>query len=979
MLSIGKLTTPRVDYYLGSLTATTDEYYLNPTEIPGRWTGALAPTLGLGLDGQVNPDGFRSIIDGRHPGDDRPLIPGAGTAGRVSGFDLTFSAPKSVSVAWALSDPDTASVVAAAHDAAVGEAFAALEAEAVMARRGHGGTRQIPGLGLVGAAFTHRTSRCGDPQLHTHLVVANLTTDTHGRWSTPDGRVIYGWAKTVGYLYQTALRARLTETLGVTWGPVTKGSAEITGTTRAQRDRFSGRRTQVVAELDRLGYHSPRAARTATLATRPAKDRDVDLDGLRTLWAAQARQVDLEVAGVFGRRRTPAQLDLTAELLGPGGLTANTTSFDRRNVLQGLAAGHRDGAHPDVLRATATALFARDDVIALATTTPAGGRRHTTTELVAVEARLVEHALARQADSLGTVTQRLVDQVLAERASLSPEQADMVTRLVTSGGGVDVVVGRAGTGKTFALDAARAAWETGGYRVIGTALAARAAAGLQAGAGIPSTTVDRLLAELDRPGPLAGLPPWTVIVVDEAGMIGTRKLDRLLTHAKRAHAKVVVVGDPRQLPEIDAGGALAALARRLTPIELSVNRRQTEAWERHALDELRTGTVTAAVAAYRTAGRITIAPSADTTRRALVDDWWAAHQTRAEHAAVGHAGVGQSGPGGERRSSQTAMYALTRADVDDLNTRARAHLRHAGQLSGPDVTVAGRDFAVGDQVLALRNDRRLRITNGTTGTLTAITPTGAVLDTTGGPVTVPGDYLTAGHLTHAYATTIHKAQGATVDQAFVLGSDHLYRQAGYVGLSRARNTTRLYIVGPQPPTPPPHHLEDPSGTRNHDGLRQLAVALATSKAQTLALDQLAAPGVDNPADHRDHQGGRDQALPSRLSVLADPPEWAVDALGPPPLWGVDRERWADTATRVAAYRHAYNPDQSSPGREPTGRSPEPCEQPVKHGDRDRCIETAIGPEPAEPGQHRAWKLARISLTQTLARGRDRDLDQGLHL
>jgi hypothetical protein len=409
-------------------------------------------------------------------------------------------------------------------------------------------------------------------------------------------------------------------------------------------------------------------------------------------------------------------------------------------------------------------------------------------------------------------------------------------------------------------------------------------------------------------------------------MVGTRKLDRLLTHAERSGAKVVLVGDPRQLPEIDAGGTLAALARRLDPIQLTANRRQNEAWEREALDQLRHGDVTVAVNAYHRAGRITLTDTADSARQVLVDDWWNARQdpTATEKTA--------------------AMYALTRAEVDDLNQRARTHLRHAGGLDGDDVTIAGRDFAVGDQVLALRNDRRLGVRNGTTGTLTAITPSEATIATPdGATVTLTAEYLEARWLTQGYATTIHKSQGDTVDRAFLLGSDQLFREAGYVALSRARNTTRLYLVDPD---------------TNREPTDQLVSSLSASRAQTLASDQLPPPAADHQTI--------DAALAVRRSVLADPPTWAIDTIGPPPLWGPDRERWADTATRIAAYRDTY-PD----------RPPGLTDRRGDRNERDKAVDTAIGPEPTDPIQHRAWTLARLSLTQTRHHGLDRDLNQGL--
>jgi ATP-dependent exoDNAse (exonuclease V) alpha subunit len=460
----------------------------------------------------------------------------------------------------------------------------------------------------------------------------------------------------------------------------------------------------------------------------------------------------------------------------------------------------------------------------------------------------------------------------------------MVSTLVTSGAGVQVVIGRARAGKTYALDAAREAWQGSGHRVLGAALAARAAAELQAGSGIPSTTLDRLLADLERPGPLAGLAPRSVVVVDEAGMVETRKLARLLAHAERWGAQVVLTGDSRQLPEVGAGGAFGALAKQLPAIELKDNRRQHEAWEREALAELRSGSVAAAISAYDQAGRVTLAPNAEMARDALVDAWWQARQA----------------------GDQVMMYALRRSDVDDLNARARDRMDAAGLLGDDRLRVAGRELAPGDQVMCLRNDRRLGVRNGTVGTVAAIEGAGVAL--------ADG--------------TAHKSQGATVDRAFLLGSDQLYREAGYVGLSRARLSSELFVVGPGP------------GVEMGERLGPLVRGLSTSRAQQLALDQL--PQSSEPA-------AREVSVPASRALLADPPAWAIEALGEPPVVGDDRQRWAERAAHLASYRDAYHvTDQAD----------------------------ALGPPPADRSQHRAWEVAQLALIDNQ---RSLDIERGLEI
>ncbi len=282
---------------------------------------------------------------------------------------------------------------------------------------------------------------------------------------------------------------------------------------------------------------------------------------------------------------------------------------------------------------------------------------------------------------------------------------------------------------------------------------------------------------------------------------------------------MVLVGDPYQLPEIDAGGVLAGLAQRVEPLGLSQNRRQHDAWEREALRALRVGQVDVALDAYDAHDRVVTAPTADGTREIMVADWWAA----------------------SRRAEQVLMVAARHADVDDLNARARAHVDAAGQLTGPTLELDGRPYQTGDRVMTLRNQRRLGVRNGTFATITDVDVEGRALTIRTDHATthlLPAEYLDAGHVRHTYTTTIHKAQGITVDQTFVLGNHTLYQQAGYVALSRGRANNRIYLVE-QPEREHEHHTPEPIP----DPRQTLADALQVSRAQELGLDR----GIDHDA------------------------------------------------------------------------------------------------------------------------------------
>ncbi len=301
-----------------------------------------------------------------------------------------------------------------------------------------------------------------------------------------------------------------------------------------------------------------------------------------------------------------------------------------------------------------------------------------------------------------------------------------------------------------------------------------------------------------------------MVVLDEAGMVGTRKLHRLHQLTRAANAKLVLVGDPRQLPEIAAGGAFRALAQRLGYRRLVNNLRQRDPVERRALIELRGRHVDTAIDRLAGHGRVTEMPTAEATRQALVDDWIAAR--------------------GEGRHA--VMMALRRSDVDDLNRRARTVLSEAGELGADELVDGDHAFAVGDDVIALRNDRRLGVINGTLGRVSAINRRDRSLTVTTKDrrkLDVPSHYIENGHLTHAYAVSIHKAQGMTCDVALLLGDDRLYLEAGYTGLSRGRHENRLYIVGRDEEDE--RHGRD---NRTHDRGGDIVAAMKRSAAQETA-------------------------------------------------------------------------------------------------------------------------------------------------
>ena len=423
-----------------------------------------------------------------------------------------------------------------------------------------------------------------------HVLVANAVQADDGRWGTLDATRLYRHAKTAGYLYQTQLRHELTRRLGVAWNPVVHGVADLTGVPDPVIRAFSRRRQAIEQRLADRGETSAAAAQTAALDTRAPKG-DVDGVALAAEWLTRAAALGFtpdQLTSLLGRTRLaklrPAvRRRLMDELLSPAGLTAQSATFTRRDVIQTLCErleGHdidvaavqaladhlTDPARSPFIPLTAPATQTHNsDSRPTEPTTRYAETSYTTPELLAAERQVFATALRRRSDGVGVARPDTVTAALARAPGRADEQQAMVRRLCRDGDGVAVVVGKAGSGKTAALAAAHHAWQHSGLHVVGCALAGRAAQELETAAGIPSHTIDRLLGWLDTGDRRGRLTPRSVLVVDEAGMVDTRTLARLIRHTTRARAKLVLVGDHHQLPEIAPAAPSAASSTALPP------------------------------------------------------------------------------------------------------------------------------------------------------------------------------------------------------------------------------------------------------------------------------------------------------------------------------------------------------------------------------------------------------------------------------
>ncbi len=452
-------------------------------------------------------------------------------------------------------------------------------------------------------------------------------------------------------------------------------------------------------------------------------------------------------------------------------ITHQQSTFTQRDMAK-FAHRHSDGI--DQFNEVMGAMRGAPDLVELGKDAR-GEDRFTTRAMIEAEQRLhraAELMAERERHEVRNVDRESALE-LAERRGLvlSGEQADALAH-VTDGPDLGVVVGHAGTGKSAMLGVAREAWEAAGYAVRGVALSGIAAENLESGSGIASRTIASMEHGWQQGRDL--LTIRDVLVIDEAGMVGTRQLERVLSHAAEAGAKVVLVGDPQQLQAIEAGAAFRSIHERHGGAEIGEVRRQREDWQRDATRDLANSKTGHALEAYRSHGMLHEAQTREQSRGDLIDRWDRDRQASPDRSRI--------------------ILTHTNDEVRALNEVARERMRAAGDL-GDDVRLTVergvRDFANGDRVMFLQNERGLGVKNGTLGSIEQVSAQSLAVRTDDGR-SVQFDLKDYNKIDHGYAATIHKAQGMTVDRTHVLATPGMDAHSSYVALSRHRDGIELH-------------------------------------------------------------------------------------------------------------------------------------------------------------------------------------------
>jgi conjugative relaxase-like TrwC/TraI family protein len=348
-------------YYVDDLVPGRAEGTLVAGEAPGAWTGAGASLLGM--TGVVEPQGFGEVLDGRDPWSGAALRKPAGERS-VAGYDLTFCAPKSVSLLHLLAPREMAGAVGAGHHAAVTEATEYLQRVAVGVRRTRAGrTAYLSSVGVVAGRFPHRTSRALDPHLHTHLVVANATAALDGGWSSLDGRRLFAHVRAAGAIYNARLRMELSDRIGAAWDVAPSGLGDVIGVDTSMRRLFS-QRTAAIEEyvVRRVGRRSPGRTRGAFHATRPAKDPVPTVESLVGEWKLRATDYGFDLGDltrVVGRRRelgSGAVIDGRRVRQQLGQMASRNRTVARRDLVAVIARASTAGTSAEVIEAVAARL-----------------------------------------------------------------------------------------------------------------------------------------------------------------------------------------------------------------------------------------------------------------------------------------------------------------------------------------------------------------------------------------------------------------------------------------------------------------------------------------------------------------------------------------------------------------------------------------------------------------------------------------------
>lgn len=786
------------------------EYYAGSSEPAGVW---FAPAGDFNLtDGSVvKRETFERLYNAVGEDGHSLLEKTRRHKERTPAFDVTLSAPRSVSLAWAFAPPDARQQIEVAQLKAARATLTMLEREATWARRGRDGIfiERVP---LSGSLFQHGESRStehadgrvfGDPNLHTHAVILNMATRADGTVGALHSKIIRDYKMTAGAIYHAALANEL-EAIGFEIDRVGKnGIFELAGIDDPTIRYFSARRHEIEAELSDYGVVSSEAVALAaaiTKATRQAK-RENEPTLREETWHEAARSIGLDTDTFTEQLRNPAKVfdrDAAEQLLAarmaalPAILTEHESVIERRELLRSVAAAlvgtglpaERADIETDRLLHQGAVLEIGKDAFGLPC--------YSTPEMLAIEREVVEQAQQLAAQPWHVVDQKQLTQRCGA-LGLTSEQTEAAFA-AASASAISMIEGAPGVGKTTLLSSVVEAYSWAGYRIVGTATAWRIANMLREELGIESRATASWIERLKSGEKV--LDHRTVLIADEAGLLSSREMHVLLKAVAESGAKIILVGDRQQLQAVNAGPGLDLVTRAVEAAKVNKIVRQKEPWLREAITAFGQGQAVSALEVFADRGLLIEAQGGKASIDAVLD---AAEQAQQHDPA-----------------SSVLLLAKSNAAVAAISRVARERARAKGLIKGAEVsftaaTPSGHatqiSLAAGDKIRLLVRDDALGVVNGTTATVVRVSETPETANETR-RILIEADVgnrqivfdpmqLADVHgrprIGWGYASSIFAAQGQTVDHAVVYIDQNFNRHDIYVAASRARAQTTLVV------------------------------------------------------------------------------------------------------------------------------------------------------------------------------------------
>jgi len=798
MLSIKLITAGAEDYYLN---LAADDYYLSGGEPPGCWVGGACDSFRL--SGTAVPEEFRRIFRGYHPTTNQPLVQNAGKSTRQAGWDLTFSAPKSVSVIWSQAPPAMRQRIREIHHEALQATIAFAELAFGRSRVGQAGSGGLVSAKLIAAVF--------DPALHSHALLMNVGVDAEGKTRSIVSRPIFRNKMLLGAMYRANLAHLLEQDFG--FRAERKGNVfEVRGVPKAVTEAHSTRRKEVLAQLNKTGRSGGKAAAIAALETRRAKEKVPPRSELFERWQEQNESLGftteslMDLVHVESRdsaKLIPHVLRIATEIL-----TKNKPHFTAHDFLrEALYVAPVFGVLPDDL-VPAVEKYLEDEKSIVPIPTLSGEVRYTTVSILEAEQAMLQTLEALRERKGRQVTGAVLEKVFRKSPTLAADQRAAAKHLTQAESAVRIVRGLAGTGKTSMLKACCQIWNTAKFDVIGAAPTGAAAQVLEDETGIPSDTIHMTLGDFDtkfgfkvkhhvkqfvraarrrktyrltNPKPVK-ITPKTILVVDEASMVNTRHFRMLMDLVKKGGGTIVFVGDPAQLPAVKGSSPFHSISNRTGFAELTEIKRQEESWARTASHFLANKQAGRALAMYAERSLVRVRDNPFAALDQLVLDWTEYGLTTPHRAAILTLTNDLAHEANERCQKK-------RLEIGCLNHTISATITDQHN----EITTYTSKVHPGDRVLFTNTTRKHGVFNGNLGTVVAFGrfKRSIIVDLDNGTrVNVPLNFK---HIRLGYAMTTHKAQGSTFDEVFVLlGGRTQNLPISYVQGTRSRLSTRFY-------------------------------------------------------------------------------------------------------------------------------------------------------------------------------------------